>query len=108
MHKDGSLRAITYQINLYDISLNMYISIVALIEVSPAGFWHGAKYEIIPYYIPLAIESPLEALLILRIFALIWLIINTGVTLSKNESINEVFSQQSFWDVCWSMTLIGL
>ena len=52
MHKDNSLRAITYQLNLYDVSVNMYVSINTLVEISAAGFWQGTKFEIIPYFIP--------------------------------------------------------
>ena len=111
MHDSQFLRALTYQLHLYDISVKMYISITALIEISASGFWMGSKFEIIPFFIPFSQDdgiTVLENLLGFRIFALIWLIANTMKTLLKKDTMNEVFSLQTLIDVCWSLTLIGL
>lgn len=101
-------RALIWQMNFYDLQSQIYTTATILFERSAAGLFSGTKIEILPYYMPLAnqAEEPVT-LVVIRILAVLWLLINTFITLSKRKFF-EIFTVMTFWDTYLSMFVLGL
>jgi hypothetical protein len=93
MFDSPGLRAITYQLTMYDVQSGLYNYISVLLEISGAGLLVGSKIEIMPFYMPLQdLKTGPVVLIVFRIVLCIWLLINTVVTLvSKAISCLTVF-----------------
>lgn len=89
----GELRAVTIQVNLYDVQTGIYAAITVLFERSSAGYFTGSKIEILPFFVPS--ESNItehDTLLMLRILGLVWIAVMTVNTLTKRDSFMAILT----------------
>ena len=106
---DELTRAMIWQMNFFDVQSKIYTTITIVFERSAAGLFSGSKIEILPFYMPLANwPEDLVTILIFRCLAILWLFINTCITLFKKRTGFEIFTMMTFWDTWLSLVVLGM
>ena len=102
----SGLRAITIQMNLYDVQTGLFNAINVVFERSSARFFRGTKIEIMPFYLPRSDEYLMTgALIAMKILGVVWLVILVFLSLIKRQTLR---SWTTLSDLGVTCILIGI